>query len=208
MSKKDCSFVLYGDMLENLDMLSDEDAGRLFRNIAAYSRGDPAPCDLSSGALMLFNIICQKIDRDKEKYGEICEKRQAAIRKRWEQKNTNDTNEYKSIQKNTNDTEHEHDKEHEQEREHDHDHKKNNKRPSRHRYGVYENVLLSDEERDGLKEEFRDFDKRVDALSEYMESSGRTYKNHCATIRTWARREKEKGKGEQIAKHERPYIGI
>ena len=109
IGKRNDSFVLYGDTLANLDMLSDEDAGRLFRNIAAYSRGDPAPCELSSGALMLFNIICQQIERDRKKYNDMCEKHRAIANKRWEkqwekqkkqwekQKNSNDTAVFSAI---------------------------------------------------------------------------------------------------------------
>ena len=33
---------------------------------------------------------------------------------------------------------------------------------------------------------------RVERLSEYMASTGRSYKNHLATIRSWAKREKPK----------------
>ena len=35
--------------------------------------------------------------------------------------------------------------------------------------------------------------ERIDRLSTYMDSSGKSYKNHLATIRTWARRDAERG---------------
>lgn len=38
----------------------------------------------------------------------------------------------------------------------------------------------------------RDYQMRVERLSEYMASTGRSYKNHLATIRSWAKREKPK----------------
>lgn len=63
-------------------------------------------------------------------------------------------------------------------------------KPSRHKYGVYKNVLLSDEDMEKLKAEFTaDWQERIDRLSEYMESTGKTYKNHLATIRAWSRRD-------------------
>ena len=37
-----------------------------------------------------------------------------------------------------------------------------------------------------------DYQMRVERLSEYMASTGRSYKNHLATIRSWAKREKPK----------------
>lgn len=59
--------------------------------------------------------------------------------------------------------------------------------------GSYENVLLSDTEYGKLRQEFPgDYQMRVERLSEYMASTGRSYKNHLATIRSWAKREKPK----------------
>lgn len=66
-------------------------------------------------------------------------------------------------------------------------------RPQRHKYGEYNNVLLSDEEIEKLKSEFvNDWRDRIERLSCYMESTGKTYKNHLATIRNWAKRDKNK----------------
>ena len=67
------------------------------------------------------------------------------------------------------------------------------KKEIQHRYGSYENVLLSDTEYGKLRQEFPgDYQMRVERLSEYMASTGRSYKNHLATIRSWAKREKPK----------------
>ena len=56
--------------------------------------------------------------------------------------------------------------------------------------GIYDNVALSPSDLEKLKKEFpNDYEERINRLSEYMESSGKTYKNHLATIRNWARRE-------------------
>lgn len=61
--------------------------------------------------------------------------------------------------------------------------------PTRHQYGQYKNVLLSDSDLEKLKQEFQDWEARIDRLSEYMESTGKKYKNHLATIRSWARKD-------------------
>lgn len=59
-----------------------------------------------------------------------------------------------------------------------------------HRYGAYQNVLLSDEELGRLQSEFPyDYAQRIERLSEYMASTGKSYKSHLATLRSWARRE-------------------
>lgn len=70
-------------------------------------------------------------------------------------------------------------------------------------FGKYENVFLSDEQVAELKNEFpSDWEQRIERLSEYMESSGRKYSNHLATIRMWAKEEspKEPERDEQECK--------
>jgi len=56
----------------------------------------------------------------------------------------------------------------------------------RHQYGLYKNVLLTDEEPETLEDEFSDCNERIDRLSEYIASTGRSYKSHLATIRAWS----------------------
>lgn len=73
--------------------------------------------------------------------------------------------------------------------------KKKKKTPVRHKYGEYQNVLLSDEQLDKLKYEFpNDWEQRIDRVSEYCELSGKTYKNYLATIRAWAKKDKQQPK--------------
>lgn len=69
----------------------------------------------------------------------------------------------------------------------------NNRKMVSHKYGPYQNVLLTDGEYETLCKEFPyDFEQRIARLSEYMGSTGKVYKNHLITIRSWARREKSK----------------
>lgn len=57
-------------------------------------------------------------------------------------------------------------------------------------YGLYQNVRLSEEELGKLKAEFpSDYQQRIERLSEYIASTGKRYKNHMATIRSWAHRD-------------------
>ena len=61
----------------------------------------------------------------------------------------------------------------------------------RHKYGMYEQVLLTDEDYEKLKAEFpHDYSERIARLDEYIASTGKKYKNHLATIRAWARKDK------------------
>ena len=62
----------------------------------------------------------------------------------------------------------------------------------RHKYGMYDNVLLTDTQFEKLTTEFpTDWQERIDRMSEYMKSTGKVYKDHLATIRAWARKEKK-----------------
>ena len=61
--------------------------------------------------------------------------------------------------------------------------------------GRYQNVFLSDTEVSELQAELPDlWQQYVEKLSEYMASTGRTYKSHAATIRRWAAEDRRKGK--------------
>ena len=80
----------------------------------------------------------------------------------------------------------------EEEREVDIDIDKKNKKSKKHKYGEYQNVLLSDQELEKLKKEFpQDWKDRIDRLSGYCESTGKSYKNYLVTIRNWAKREEK-----------------
>ncbi len=64
------------------------------------------------------------------------------------------------------------------------------KEVKRHKYGEYQNVLLSDEEYEKIQAEFPgDFEARIEKLSEYIAKKGDRYKSHLAVIRSWAREE-------------------
>ena len=62
-------------------------------------------------------------------------------------------------------------------------------KPNKHKYGEYKNVLLTDEELDKLKAEYPDWQDRIERLSSYVASTGKSYKSHYATIRNWARKD-------------------
>ena len=74
-------------------------------------------------------------------------------------------------------------------------------KPTRHKYGLYENVLLTDEDYQKLVAEFpHDYSERIERLSEYIASTGKKYKSHLATIRSWARKDipQPQGKGGNV----------
>lgn len=81
-------------------------------------------------------------------------------------------------------------------------------KPTRHKYGMYKNVLLSDEDYQKLQEEFpHDYTDRIERLSEYIASTGKKYKNHLATIRAWARKDTAYKAGSK-AKNSNPFLDM
>ena len=87
-----------------------------------------------------------------------------------------------------NDNDNDNDKEKDIERESAEDSVETPQKTPKLQYGEFKNVLLSDVELEKLKTEFpTDWERRIEDLSEYMASTGKTYKNHLATIRTWKR---------------------
>lgn len=76
----------------------------------------------------------------------------------------------------------------------------------KHKHGQYANVLLSDEEMEKLKTEFpNDYEQRIERVSEYCASTGRTYKNYLATIRAWARKDRPK-EVEEKKEYRQPWL--
>lgn len=71
---------------------------------------------------------------------------------------------------------------------------------SKHIYGEFRNVLLSDEEHEKLKKRFKDYKKRIEDLSYYIGSTGKSYKSHYLTILKWARDEKERERNNDTVK--------
>ena len=64
--------------------------------------------------------------------------------------------------------------------------------PPLHTYGQYQNVYLTDEEMSTLQTEFpNDWQKRIEAVSEYVASTDKHYKNFLAVIRSWAKKDQK-----------------
>lgn len=95
--KKD-TFILNTDLDEKTQMLSDKEVGQIFRKILKYVKEEPLP-KLERHLEMVFDFIRVDLDKNLRKYEDTCKRRKEAIQKRW-----NNTNEYNSIQMNTNDT--------------------------------------------------------------------------------------------------------
>lgn len=102
MTKK--SFIIYDSWGKVFKSLPKEQAGELIQALCAYSFDDNEN-DIDDPALAaIFVMVKDKLDEDAENYEEVKKKRTAAIKKRWGDKiqREEDTQENKSIEKNTN----------------------------------------------------------------------------------------------------------
>ena len=62
----------------------------------------------------------------------------------------------------------------------------NTNKQSKHKYGEYQHVLLSDKEHTHLVELYgSSLDEHIKILDEYIETSGKSYKNHSLVIQKW-----------------------
>lgn len=60
------------------------------------------------------------------------------------------------------------------------------------KHGKFENVLLTDNELQKLKDDYSDWEEKIERLSSYMKSTGKTYADHYATIVHWSADDTEK----------------
>lgn len=64
--------------------------------------------------------------------------------------------------------------------------KLNTKKQSKHKYGEYQHVLLTDKEHTHLLDLYGDsLDEHIKILDEYIETSGKKYKNHSLVLQKW-----------------------
>ena len=203
------SMLIMCDDYEMYDQLSDEDAGRVFKALMhKYGAGEePEEGAMSSFASFAFSVLSKQIDRSSKKYkakaeagkaggeksGEVRSKREAKAKQNEADTKQNEADEKQNELPNPNpnpipnpipisppeidicaDAQL----------------TSKPAKPVRHKYGQYQNVLLTDEQMAKLREECpTDWQERIERLSEYMASKGASYKDHLATIRAWKRKE-------------------
>ena len=61
-------------------------------------------------------------------------------------------------------------------------------------FGEYQNVFLSEKEYRQLKADISGLDNLIEQLSAYIQSTGKKYTDHTATLRIWAKRQKTEKK--------------
>ena len=192
------SFLLYRTQCKSLLKLPDDKRGKLLAYIIGYAFDGIVPEIDDLACEVLFDQISDQIDRDRDKYQKKCERnKQIALEREKKKKEKTDVNERERTYTNGTYTDTDTYTDTYTDTDNDTDTDKKPK-PTRHKYGSYKNVLLSDEDLEKLRSEFpADWKQRIERLSEYQASSGKTYKDYLATIRAWARKD---GDQEQTVK--------
>lgn len=202
------SFIIHTDDSECIEALTDEQAGKLFKALMSYSKDGVAP-ELSGAEAMAFLFMKKQLDRDNEKYRETCEKRKNAGALGGRPKETEKANGFSDEQEKANGFENKAkkangfsekqmkakkpDTDSDSDTDSDTDSDFNLKKEMlKEKVGIYHNVLLLPTEIETLKQEFpKDWQERIDRLSEYIEQTGKQYRSHFATIRVWARKNED-----------------
>jgi len=190
--------MFYFEVRPCLKRLNLEEKGQLFEAILDYGEFGIEP-SLEGMAGLAWDFLQPKLDRDATRYDRQIEQRQYAVYVReskkknmeplsfddWkashdigeEQPISSDIGRYPNLILQTTNPILQTDI-------------KADKPPTRHKYGSYKNVLFTDEEYAKLQAEFPgDYSERIERLSEYIASTGKSYKSHLATIRSWARKD-------------------
>lgn len=185
---------IFTDFAESIEPLSDAECGRLFRAMLKYASSGAAP-EFSGNERFIWPTAKLHIDRE----AAFLHKQRTNGAKGGRPKKPTETQDNPAkpteTQKSHKDKDKEKDKEYISAPAEQNAH-------ARHRYGQYDNVLLSDEDLAKLKTEFpRDWQQRIDRISEYVAKTGKGYKNYLAAIRSWARNDKPQPAKEPEKKH-------
>ena len=77
------TFILYKNHIENIEDLTDFQAGKVLKNIFRYVNGKELDFDKNTYEYGIFRGIKSQIDYTTEKYLAMCAKNKANISKRW-----------------------------------------------------------------------------------------------------------------------------
>lgn len=93
------SFILFADFMNAVNVLSNEQAGRLFKLVFAYVNGLNTPKSEDPAIAAMFEMFRSQIDRETEKWLEICWKNKENSHKRncYIQKNAADVERHRPI---------------------------------------------------------------------------------------------------------------
>lgn len=191
------------DWEEALSFFDDAEVGEIFRALFQYTKNGVVPEFSHHSLNAVFSFMKSALDRDLIAYEKRCQKNRENGAKGGRPKKPNETegnpqkpNGFSEKPKKA-DNDNDNDNDNVNDNGIDTDilsssHSTISKKPTKHKYGEYNNVLLTDAELEKLKAEYPDYEERIERLSSYVASTGKSYKSHYATIRNWARKDTPK----------------
>lgn len=193
------TFIVYDVDLQSIRFITEEQAGKLFKALAAYRLNSEAPDFGDDTALkILFHQFSEHIAINEEKYKETCRKNAESAKKRWENKNITSvptlTQACEGMRTHTNGCLYDTDTETDNGNGNDTvtvdvtetDNSNTAEEHTKTYYGIYKNVPLTKQEYLQLINKFGSgTDTLIDSMSEYMRTSGKTYKDCYARLLTW-----------------------
>lgn len=78
--KKPKAFNVYLASAKQIEMLSDQQAGMLIKSLLRHANGEETDMGGDLALELIYSMLADQIDRDFEKYNEICEKRSKAAK--------------------------------------------------------------------------------------------------------------------------------
>lgn len=188
------TFVMYKSWRDLFQNLPKEMAGELIQAVFSYQDGEEINID-NPALSAIFGMISNKMDEDGEKYQKKVEANRENGKKGGRPKNHNNPVGFSETQPNPKkpDTDNDTDNDIDNDSVIDIDIPARPKKakPKKHRYGEFNNVLLSDEELEKLGTLGVDVPDYIERLSGYMESKKKSYASHYATLRNWIRKDKQ-----------------
>ncbi len=178
------TFILFDDLQEPIMLLSDEEAGKLFKGIFQYRNGGLRE-ELVGATHIAFMFIKLQLDRSEDHYEMICERNRINGAKGGRPpKNPDNPVGFLGTQHNP-------DEPNitlpDPKPESDPDPKP--KKKKKNIYGEYNHVRLTEDEYESLSEKVFDREELIKRLDEYIETTGKSYKNHSLVIQNWDKKE-------------------
>lgn len=214
MSEKKKSFLLYVDRKKEISMLSDEQAGKLFKAVFEYADSGTETEFEELALALMFSVFKSQIDANAEKYAEKAERN----RKYYQSKKANSENSVKlsQIQKIQSNSAYDTDTDTVTDTvtgtdtvtdteiiytdnynnkdidsvasatQHTPDSEKTQKEV-KHKFGEYQHVRLTDNQFQKLVEDYGESKLKlyIRKVDEYCQQHGKSYKDYNLTIRNW-----------------------
>jgi len=183
------SFLLFNELSDPIQSLSDDEAGKLFKAIFQYQNGGVTQ-ELSGASQMAFMFITKQMDRTDEHYEKICERNRINGAKGGRPKNptepkeptglTGNPTEPKITLPNPNPN--------------PNPKSKKEEKDIKKKYGEYFHVFLTDKQYEGLKSKVDDVEKWIRIIDETIQEKGNIYhiKDFNLAIQKWYKKDTER----------------